>query len=1121
MPEQQANDAAKVAVVCPKCQTRYVVAKPKAAAKVTCKKCKATFSVGGGPRSSADDPLIGKTVGGCKILQHIASGSMGIIYKAKHLSLDRIFAIKVLPPSLGSDQSFVERFVREAKAAARLEHQNAIQVVNVGQEQGHYFMVMQFVEGRDLEQVIQQKGRLSVAEATTVIRQAATGLAAAHELGIIHRDIKPKNLMVTKDGVVKIADFGLARDMTSAGGLTQSGQIFGTPHYMSPEQCDAKPAGIPSDIYSLGATGYHMLTGQTPFSSPRPLEVLEKHQFEPLVPPHEVQSDIPATLSKIISKMMAKDPAERYQSCDELLADLSGGTKGKAAPASAGGDSILPDFDTLKLEGDEGASTPPRPSKAPEPEEAPAPPAPSPAEAASLLDLDEESIGLSTEDEREMWERDQSKDLRAAMAAEEPSPAAAPTSAAPAPEEPKETPTRGEYEFSEDGPARSPGLGVDDDFADDEDAEGEVAGPPGAPASGAGMPYVPVTVTEAGPKGRSVKPLVVAGITIAALILLVSSIFRDGEEGATDEEESGSRAETTSEADEAEEAYEAALRFIQDNPDEYDEALDRLRQVARGYAETEWAPKATKKVQEVMSEREKRAHKEFVAARDKGAKPVQAQRFGEAIRLLTAVQRTYPQTEAVTEARDEITRIEGIARDAFETAKKRAKRCLQVADYSQAEAIYRDVTKTFGVPAIAKLAEAELAEIGQIRTLRESLARYGRLSNELVDLVAQHEFEQAVQACRRALAGAASPAAKQRTQARLGDLELLDGLWKKVVKAAGETTGSLGTVFTKNRVRIDNATVVEAGPKQITLKAGDKATVPLSWSTVDDAKLHELIVKWVPPQTGSDHLALAIYCAQKGMTEAALGEAEQAARDPELRERVAQCLKEGRGAMVYVPAGGCVIGTNDGPSSDRPQHTKGYLAPYYIDRFEVTNAQYWRFVRETNRAVPRSWAGGRFARGTGDHPVTDVTWGDAQAYATWTGKRLPAEQEWEKAARWDSERSEARIWPWRGQFRLSRCNGFRKGAVGGLCNVGRFPTGISCCGCLDMAGNAAEWTSSIIGAYPGFRGDSSLFAGAKRVTRGGSFRDPAENLASYRRVGVVETQTDPALGFRCVRSASE
>lgn len=268
---------------------------------------------------SAQDPYIGKTVGGCLIRELVGKGAMGRVYRADQLSLQRPVAIKILDANYARDHAFVERFFREARSAARLIHANVVQVYDVGVDKGVYYIANELVEGRSLGDIIAKHGKLPVQQALEIARQAALALSRAADFAIVHRDIKPDNIMINQHGEAKIADFGLAKRVTEDTGLTEVGTVLGTPFYMSPEQAKGLPLDHRTDIYSLGATLYHAITGQVPFDAPTHMKVLARHVNDSVVPPSEIVEDVPRPVSDLVVKMLAKDPADRYQTPRELL----------------------------------------------------------------------------------------------------------------------------------------------------------------------------------------------------------------------------------------------------------------------------------------------------------------------------------------------------------------------------------------------------------------------------------------------------------------------------------------------------------------------------------------------------------------------------------------------------------------------------------------------------------------------------------------------------------------------------------------------------------------------------------------------------------------------------------
>jgi len=274
----------------------------------------------------------GQKIPGHKILGKLGAGAMATVYKAKQLSLDRMVAIKVLPPKFKDNPQFIERFYAEGRAAAQLNHPNIVQAFDVGRSGDLYYFVMEYVDGRTVYDDIVKHKRYSEAEALDIIIQITEALEHAHGKGLIHRDVKPKNVMITREGVAKLADMGLARAISDKEAAeAEAGKAFGTPYYISPEQIRGeKDIGPPADIYSLGATLYHMVTGNVPFDGKNPSAVMHKHLKSELVAPDHVNPKLGAGISEVIEMMMAKNPARRYRSCADLLLDLRQVRKGES-----------------------------------------------------------------------------------------------------------------------------------------------------------------------------------------------------------------------------------------------------------------------------------------------------------------------------------------------------------------------------------------------------------------------------------------------------------------------------------------------------------------------------------------------------------------------------------------------------------------------------------------------------------------------------------------------------------------------------------------------------------------------------------------------------------------------
>ena len=277
-----------------------------------------------------------------EILEKIGTGGMSDVYKAKDHKLNRLVAVKVLKQEFSENANFVSKFRIEAQAAAGLMHPNIVNVYDVGEEGGIYYIVMELVEGITLKKYIEKKARLSVKEAISIAIQVSMGIQAAHNNHIIHRDIKPQNIIISKEGKVKVTDFGIAKAATSN---TITSNVMGSVHYTSPEQARGGYSDEKSDIYSLGITMFEMLTGRVPFNGETTVAIAIKHIQEELPPPREFVPEIPVSVEQIVCKCCQKSPDRRYQSMEELIADLKQSL-------------INPDEDFVKvIDPDEEAST--------------------------------------------------------------------------------------------------------------------------------------------------------------------------------------------------------------------------------------------------------------------------------------------------------------------------------------------------------------------------------------------------------------------------------------------------------------------------------------------------------------------------------------------------------------------------------------------------------------------------------------------------------------------------------------------------------------------------------------------------------------------------------------------
>jgi serine/threonine-protein kinase len=276
-----------------------------------------------GLRDEKADALVGTQINGFKIQGRIGSGGFGVVYRAFDTNLERSVAIKMLPPKIAKmGPAILDRFLREARSAAKLAHTNIVTIHQICPYKDTYYIVMELVDGGALHEYLAAQKRFPAGEATRIIRAAAEGLGHAHKRGIIHRDVKPGNIMMTKDGQVKVSDFGLARDVLQGHDIVGAGHSLGTPRYMAPEQARGEEPTASSDLYSLAATYYALLTGRAPFDAPTEREIMIKQVQEPVPDPRQFMPDLPIAVFRFFEKAMAKDPNDRYMTADEFVAAL-------------------------------------------------------------------------------------------------------------------------------------------------------------------------------------------------------------------------------------------------------------------------------------------------------------------------------------------------------------------------------------------------------------------------------------------------------------------------------------------------------------------------------------------------------------------------------------------------------------------------------------------------------------------------------------------------------------------------------------------------------------------------------------------------------------------------------
>ena len=311
---------AKRRAKCAQCGHRFAI-DPAKVDHVACPRCGVGLSVPPQAKPlAAAAPEPGQTVGPYEIIREIGRGSMGAVYQARQTSMDRVVALKTMPLHLARNAAFVQRFRRGARSAARLDHPNVVAAIDAGHADGYYYFAMELVEGETVHDVLAREGRIAEGHALEIVRDVARALEHARHHDIVHRDVKPANIMLTRDGAVKLSDYGLARATDPAMRITAPGSALGTPLYMAPEQARGETdIDARADIYSLGATLFHMVTGQPPFTGPNPPAILAKHLHEPVPSLLALNPELSSGLCSLVERMMAKARDDRPRDPTELL----------------------------------------------------------------------------------------------------------------------------------------------------------------------------------------------------------------------------------------------------------------------------------------------------------------------------------------------------------------------------------------------------------------------------------------------------------------------------------------------------------------------------------------------------------------------------------------------------------------------------------------------------------------------------------------------------------------------------------------------------------------------------------------------------------------------------------
>jgi len=1087
-----------------------------------------------------------KQLGSHEILCQVGEGGMGTVYKARHVKLGSFAAVKVLPARLAQDANFVQRFEREARLAAKLSSPYTVRTFDVGETEGLRYIVMEFVEGESLDELLSREGQMEEKRALRVIRDVATALDEAHEAGIIHRDIKPGNILLTRRGVPKVADLGLAKSVEAEQvSLTSVGAILGTPSYMSPEQAMGLPdLDARTDIFSLGATLYRMVVGDLPFKGETPVNVMHKIATEPLSAPLMRNPALSRDTAAIICKMMAKERKDRYQSMAEVIRDIE--------TILAGEKTGLEYEETVALvrPGARDGERPSRPRAARKPfgkrrrlfavvagaavivlvgglfvaqqyglfKTPPRPPVKPAVTASSLLTKAHQAAKSKS------WE--QARSLSKRVIDEFPNAPELPQAAALL-----DTATR---ELSLQALLR---LAV----------EGDVL-------------VAAAKLQEAEKKWPNEKRL-------GEIRQTVDARLEKAYNGAV---KKAAAAEAKEDFAAAIAAYHEALRF-RDTPD----AKKKLKSARlRGELQQAGAIKdvarklsaiaaAFQKDGDASTQQTEAKIKELIDARGKGvAARDDARRFQD--KMPPAVAAAFRLTEQKwVSAEKKLEALRPLAMTAEELDRVTADLLEADSRFRKAasdafDALFPGIDRELSGPGFAagllRLCPAKKL-YGHYPRMKQLLAKHdpGGKAMAIVDLVA---------AARAKASDYPSP------KEAAGICKKLDEAWRLCQAYKAPATDEKKATSLKVLVLSRRAAARDAAGQPLAALADAAAAAALAENDqglaglLSSAAAHAIkelaralkggqahdFVERAGDLLGAKEHARARRLLADGIRKAPF--TREFMRDAALVSAWSKAVAPFEPPrMAPVPAGIFPLGVKyEGlvtlaPSSS-PEHPVK-LDKFYVDVHEVTNEEFQQFVDDgayadnrwwveakgvdrkaftdsTGKPGPLLWRAGRFLEGEEKLPVVGISFYEAAAYARWAGKRLPTEAEWECAVLGVPPKGEVkmfgkRAFPWGESYVPGNAN-LSDAKVGKPEPVGARQKDKSAVGCFGMVGNVREWTCSTYGPYPGTKCRDKNFNKGLISVRGSSFADSFIGAVPTVRRAVDKGARDAQTGFRCAWS---
>lgn len=1060
-----------------------------------------------GPRTKLN------VVGDFRIIGKLGEGGMGIVYRAKQLSLDRDVALKILPPRLAADDSFVERFHREARSAARLNHPNIIQVYAAGVDKGYNYMAMELVDGATTLEILERKGRFPEKVAIRLLTEIAQALDQAHASGVVHRDIKPDNIMMTRDGISKLADLGLAKETVSAS-VTQSGAIVGTPRYMSPEQArGAQKIDGRADLYSLGASVYHLTAGAPAFDGENAMQVILKHLNEEPPPLSSVAPHLSDAFCAVIDKATQKDPADRYQSAKELAAVLESLAATPTAPIGAPLLEPPPQSAPgLAFADPSAASAPPETPEAHPP-------------AQSGIDLSRESLKFAD--------------------------ATPPPDAAPAP------PT---------GPGHGP--------APAGRPQGRPASMP--PPISSQTPSSTAARDFATKDPLVVKRGVFLGLLKTAILIAVLGGAGYGVWRLKDRLPAAKGPEEVIDRQaEAAKALRGLLYDLEQNPHRYLTNLEKLEAFDGEHLDTENRAKLESTIEKVKRSIETEGQKHLEATKKKVGEALEKKDFVGAMGAAKAFPEQLLTDRWEARVEELCSQIKAEAKAELEARLLSVSEAVSNGNLIEAArlkaAFSIESLKALGPEAAAQLRAAFDAAVVSLSDRSAARKAIRETVTALHQILEDGRIFEAFDFSSKTLADVnwiktVSPEPKSVILRK--ELAALRELYAKVVEFL---EAHVGREF---KFRSSQATIHSFKDGKITMDLEgirpyrDK---PLSEVLIkSDIELFARAASWEEDEAELDRKVAIFYLMIGEIDEARrLFKKLPAEAAADYQEELAfhESLEELRETMAYVPATKFPMGTDQtlldkvvegihsipegraiegGLLRAETPRREIELGAFFIDKYEVSNRRYAKFLEDILKTkdhsrchpqepegrdhTPKAWFDRNVGQSQESLPVVGIDWFDAYAFAAWSGMRLPTEAEWECAASWDPKLKRKSEYPWGSRRYNPRYARFAKLEENRIVvdtedgyeyamPVKGHSFGKSAVGCLNMAGNVWEWVADWFAPKYELEGilknPQGPEGGSSRVIRGGSYETVYFTGRSTARAAADPGKREFDIGFRC------